>query len=132
MKDISKKIESFREKNSIVLQLIGIAVIVGAFIIMVLINEERFKRRTEISNAVIVKIGSTNRGELTLDYEFRLQDRLYKGGGVYSVISINSSDFRGRSFPVIYEKNKPENNGLLLAPSDLQNTIFLIQIVYNG
>ncbi|MNS42037.1 tRNA(Glu)-specific nuclease WapA precursor [compost metagenome] len=111
-----------KEKRSIILQLIGIAIIIGAFITMVVKNEDRFRHRTEICQAIIISSGNSYKGELTLDYEFRVGNKIYKGAaGPYTKIpSRNYSDFQGKSFSVIYEKNKPENSGLLLTPSNFE------------
>lgn len=108
------------EKRPVVIRFVFIGCIITAFLILVYFNNKRFERRNEVISAIVTDHGTSHKADLILYYEFNILGKAYKGEAMYSIGQGNYSDFLNKKFPVIYEKDHPDNSGLLLSPYDFK------------
>jgi hypothetical protein len=91
------------------------------------IYKKNLIRNHKFANAKIVDFsygGLAHVGTITFIYNFIYNDKEIEGSAVFSSDELSSSNaklfFVGKSFPVVYNPNNPDNNFLLIRPGDFK------------
>jgi hypothetical protein len=102
-----------------------LALLIVTFVISYFIwtKNQRILRTNHLSTNAIIKDWNLDaKSGIWLNYEFKVDNKSYRGANKYFELSQNHADnFIGKSFPLLYCPSDPENNELLIKPKDFEN-----------
>ena len=111
---------------------IGVIIFFSLIILFILIGVPMFKKKLvqnhQITNAIIINSsygGRGNAGTISFIYNFNVNRNMIEGTAAFSSSELNFDDakllFVGKSFPVVYNPDHPDNNYLLIRPKDFKD-----------
>jgi hypothetical protein len=100
-------------------------IIILAFTVLIytgLRKQNRLVVHGKLAVGMVIGEARTYRGGLELEYKFRVGKETYtKVGSAIDLYVIAGRDFQGKTFPVLYDPEHPNNNHILVSPKDFDS-----------